>query len=115
MPGTKTNESTSTSKVDRPKKKKKSQLSSNESNLIEDMSAALKFMIKNNSGPSVTDCIAKLDELGWDKEDVLYVSAVVIFGSCSGHREAWMALPKDNMGVLKAWIKRIGQNMGFEF
>ncbi|XP_012833691.1 PREDICTED: uncharacterized protein LOC105954568 [Erythranthe guttata] len=63
------------------KKKKKIQHSSSDNNLVEEMSAALKFMIKNNSGPSVTDCIAKLDELGWDKEDILYVSAVVKYAN----------------------------------
>ncbi|XP_012850033.1 PREDICTED: uncharacterized protein LOC105969802 [Erythranthe guttata] len=113
---TQSNDSSRQSQEEKPKKKKKKiQPSSSDNNLVEEMSAALKFMIKNNSGPSVTDCIAKLDELGWDKEDNLYVSAVVIFGSCAGHREAWVALPKDNVGVLKAWIKRIGRNMGFEF
>ncbi|XP_012829446.1 PREDICTED: uncharacterized protein LOC105950623 [Erythranthe guttata] len=114
--GTQTNDFAHRSQEEKPKKKKKnSQPSPSDTNLINEMSAALKFMIKNNSGPSVTDCIAKLDELEWDKEDILYVSAVVIFGSCAGHREAWMALPKDNVRVLKAWIKRIGQNTGFEF
>ncbi|XP_012833696.1 PREDICTED: uncharacterized protein LOC105954576 [Erythranthe guttata] len=99
---TQSNDSNHHSRGEEPKKKKKKiRPSSSDNNLIEEKSAALKLMIKKNSGPSVTDCIAKLDELGWDKEDIFYVSAVVIFGSCAGHREAWMAFPKDNVGVLK--------------
>lgn len=57
------------------------------------------------------DCLNKLNELGWDEDNLFYDVALAIFSDSNDYyRKAWMKL-KPNKCV--NWVGMIGRNKGF--
>lgn len=96
-----------------PTKRAKTSKSSsvNVDDLALDMRKALQYLIKGKDGPTVRECTEKLELVGLDPIDPLFIAAYHSFGQSSDMREAWMALPAIPE-VMRAWITVTAKSLG---
>jgi hypothetical protein len=72
----------------------------------------LDVMLKKHNGFSVDACVEKLNKLGWDSSNPLYVTATSIFCEGQSYRDMWMRYEDADVAGMEAWIKMVGRRFG---
>nr|GFC08666.1 L10-interacting MYB domain-containing protein-like [Tanacetum cinerariifolium] len=70
--------------------------------LEEGVSKMMRMLMEKKKEDDMVSCIEKLDKVGWEAQDPMYNTALLLFGQSADYRKLWLHLKPESCGN---WVK----------
>nr|GEY75369.1 L10-interacting MYB domain-containing protein-like [Tanacetum cinerariifolium] len=76
--------------------------------LEEGVSKMMRMLMEEEKKDDMGTCIEKLDKVGWAAQDLMYDTALLLFGQSTDYRKLWLHLKPESCGN---WVKSVGRKI----
>ncbi|XP_071728000.1 uncharacterized protein [Rutidosis leptorrhynchoides] len=108
-PNAMSQECSSTRSPTQSKKRKRKDVNHNIMVVAEDISNIANMMMEKHKGDDMSACIDKLEKLGWEPNNPMYETALLLFGESADFRKLWLVLKPESC---ESWIRNAGKKYG---